>query len=522
MLTWTPARHGVADTAEDVLAAARLVREPACVVRVGGALGIGVGGHLSTSGGLPVVGVLPELYPEWLGDRGFAAAHGSRFPYVAGEMANGISSVEMVVALAGHGLLGFYGAGGQEHPRVRDAVRDIARRVGARGNWGVNLLHGPPAAEAALADVLIAERVPCVSVSAFVALTPAVVRCAVSGLREGAGGRVVRARRVIAKVSRVEVAERFLSPAPPEILRSLRDGGVLTAEEVELAGRIPVADDVTVEADSGGHTDNQSLVATLPAVLAARDGARRRFGYREPVRIGAAGGLGTPEAVAAAFALGAAYVLTGSVNQAAVESGLSADAKEMLARADIGDVAMAPSADMFEQGARVQVLRRGTLFATRATQLGALYRTCASLEDLPASRREKLESEVFRMSLDEVWEHVRAFWLRRDPAQLDRAEHDPRHRMALVFRWYLGSSSRWAVAGDTGRRGDYQMWCGPAMGAFNRWVAGGFMSAPQDRSVVQIALNLLEGAAMVTRTNQVRACGLNLPEAPVPPRRLAL
>lgn len=522
MLTWISAHRGVATTAADVLAAARLVREPACVVRVDGALGIGVGGHVSTSGGLPVVGVLPELYPEWLGDRGFADEHRTRFPYIAGEMANGISSVDMVVALAQHGLLGFYGAGGQERPRVRDAVRDIARRVGALRNWGVNLLHGPPALESGVADVLIAERVPCVSVSAFVALTPAVVRCAVSGLREDADGRVVRARRMIAKVSRVEVARRFLSPAPPEFLRSLRDEGVITADEAELASRIPVAADVTVEADSGGHTDNQSLVATLPAVLAARDEARRRFGYREPVRIGAAGGLGTPEAVAAAFALGAGYVVTGSVNQAAVESGLSPDAKDMLLRADLGDVAMAPSADMFEQGAKVQVLRRGTLFATRATQLDSLYRTHASLEELSASQRGKLESEVFRMPLDEVWNQVRAFWLRRDPTQLDRAERDPRHRMALVFRWYLGSSSRWAVAGDTGRRSDYQMWCGPAMGAFNRWVTGGFMSAPEDRSVVQIALNLLEGAAMVTRTNQVRACGLNLPEAPVPSRRLAL
>ena len=66
--------------------------------------------------------------------------------------------------------------------------------------------------------------------------------------------------------------------------------------------------------------------------------------------------------MAAAFALGAAYVLTGSVNQLAVESGLSDDASAMLAQADLADVMMAPAADMFELGVKVQVLRRGTMF----------------------------------------------------------------------------------------------------------------------------------------------------------------
>ena len=39
-----------------------------------------------------------------------------------------------------------------------------------------------------------------------------------------------------------------------------------------------------------------------------------------------------------------------------VESGLSDDGKEMLAEADIADVTMAPAADMFELGVKVQVL----------------------------------------------------------------------------------------------------------------------------------------------------------------------
>jgi hypothetical protein len=46
------------------------------------------------------------------------------------------------------------------------------------------------------------------------------------------------------------------------------------------------------------------------------------------------------------------------------------------------------------------------------------------------------------------------------------------------------------------------------MGAFNRWAAGSFLAEPKNRSVVQIALNLLEGAAVITRAGQLRSFGI--------------
>ncbi|NED85295.1 2-nitropropane dioxygenase, partial [Streptomyces sp. SID11233] len=75
------------------------------------------------------------------------------------------------------------------------------------------------------------------------------------------------------------------------------------------------------------------------------------------------------------------------------------------------------------------------------------YQEYDALEALPASLRAVLERDVLGASLDEVWERTRAFWEVRDPSQLTRATTDPKHRMALVFRWYLGSSSKWAITG---------------------------------------------------------------------------
>ena len=289
--------------------------------------------------------------------------------------------------------------------------------------------------------------------------------------------------------------------------------GLLSDREASLAARVPLAEDITVEADSGGHTDNRPLTALLPAILELRTELQDAHHYERATRIGAAGGIGTPSAVAAAFGLGAAYVMTGSTNQASAEAGTSDLAKDMLAAADLTDVAMAPSPDMFEMGVKVQVLKRGTMFASRASLLRELYRSHSGLEDLPADVVARIEREIFQRSLAEVWEETRAFFASRDPREIERAERDPKHKIALVFRWYIGLASHWAIQGLVNRKMDFQIWCGPAMGAFNRWARGSFLAERANRGVVQIALNLLEGAAIITRAQQLRSIGLPVPDA---------
>jgi PfaD family protein len=223
--------------------------------------------------------------------------------------------------------------------------------------------------------------------------------------------------------------------------------------------------------------------------------------------------------------MGAAYVVTGSINQACVESGSSDTVRAMLAEARQADVARAAAADMFEMGVTVQVLKRGTMFAMRASKLYELYRAHGSIDEIPATEREKLEKTVFRAGLDEIWRQTEAFFRERDPRQIERAAKNPKHKMALVFRWYLGQSSNWANSGDADRVMDYQVWCGPAMGAFNEWAQGSCLERVEQRQVADVARNLLYGAAVLQRANALRAQGVNLPaEAarvrPVVPDRL--
>jgi len=140
-----------------------------------------------------------------------------------------------------------------------------------------------------------------------------------------------------------------------------------------------------------------------------------------------------------------------------------------------------------------------------------LYRQFPSWEAIPEAERVQVEKTYLRATFADIWTQTREFFLKRDPTVLPRADADPKVRMALVFRWYLGLSSRWANVGDTSRQLDYQVWCGPAMGAFNEWAKGSYLEAPANRTVVAVALNLLYGAGLHLRHEALRQQGVTLP-----------
>jgi trans-AT polyketide synthase/acyltransferase/oxidoreductase domain-containing protein len=460
----------------------------------------------------PAEFVVPAMSPERLGAASFRAAHGVRANYVAGAMAGGIASPALVVAMGRAGYLGYYGAGGLPVEAVRDGVRTIVADA-AGAPVGFNLLHNPvePAVEDATVDLYLEHGCREVDASAYMGLTAAIVRYRLHGIHE-AGGRIVTPNRVSAKVSRPEVAEHFLRPAPVKLLEELVARGALTARQAELARKVPVAEDITAEADSGGHTDRRPLPVLIPLFRRLADRIAAEEGYSVRPRVGAAGGIGDPWSFAGALALGADYVMTGSVNQSTLEAGTSDLVREMLAQAGYADVTMGPAPDMFEIGAQVQVLGRGTMYAQRAAKLYELYRSFASIEEIPKADREKIEKQIFLRPLADVWTETEAFWAARDPRELERAARDGRHKMALCFRWYLGLSSRWARVGDATRKRDYQIWCGPAMGLFNDWVRGTWLDPLPARGVVAVADALLQGACVAQRVNLAESVAGPLPE----------
>ncbi|WP_341720554.1 ACP S-malonyltransferase [Micromonospora sp. FIMYZ51] len=404
----------------------------------------------------------PELTAADLGARSFRERYGLRLAYVVGSMYAGVSGPRLLHASAKAGLLSFLGAAGLAPAHVERQLREL--ELG--GAYGVNLHHLPdaPQQEAALVDLLLRHGIKLVEASGFPLVTEDLVRFRLRG------------GRILAKVSRTDVAAAFLAPPPPRLVARLVAAGAVTSAEAAAAASRPMADDLCVTADGGWVCDDTDALTLLPAVIRLRDAAALP-GAR--VHVGCAGGIGTPAAAAAAFLLGADFVLTGSVNQCTVEADTSDRVKDLLARAREHDVVAAPWLDLLEHGVRARYLKRGLLFPARAGQLSDRWRGQAPDAALDGSTRTEL--------LDR--------YLGGEQVPAAAAGTDGRAEIAALGRAYAARGRRLAATGDEAATVDYLVHCGPAMGAFNQIVAGTDLQPWRARTVEAVADTLMDGAA---------------------------
>jgi trans-AT polyketide synthase/acyltransferase/oxidoreductase domain-containing protein len=431
-----------------------------------------------------------------LGSSSFRKTYGLRYAYVAGSMYKGIASKELVVRMGKAGLLAFLGTGGLQLSIIEEAIRFIQSELNSQEAYGMNLIYNlvKPSLERETVDLFLRYGVSNIEASAYMQLTPALVYFRVQGLYRTDSG--IRSKhRIMAKVSRPEVAKLFLSPPPERILRELETCGDLTPEQVRLAATVPMADDICVEADSAGHTDMGVASVLIPTIVRQRDDLKREFGYENHIHIGAAGGIGTPESAAAAFILGAEFILTGSINQCTVEAGTSDTVKDMLQSCNVQDTTYAPAGDMFELGAKVQVLKRGVFFPARANKLYDLWQRYASLDEIDPKTRTQIEEKFFGRTFDEVYQETKTYYLKEDSSTIEKAERNPKHKMALIFRYYFIHSMRLAFNGTIAKRIDFQVHCGPSMGAFNQWVKGTPIETWRKRHVDQIGVKIMDETA---------------------------
>ncbi|GER89929.1 polyketide biosynthesis protein PksE [Dictyobacter vulcani] len=449
----------------------------------------------------------PSISATSLGSAEFRADYNLTYAYLAGGMYRGIASQEMVVKLARAGMMGFFGTGGLNLQQIEDGIRYIHSNILPSQAYGVNLVYNlkNPDMENRTIDLFIQTGCRNLEAAAFLSVTAPLIRFHARGLTTDAGGNVISRHKIIAKVSRPEVAEAFLSPAPEYMLQSLLKENKITLAEADLSRKIPVADDICVEADSAGHTDSGVASTLMPAMIRLRDEMMEKYQYAKKVRIGSAGGIGTPEAAMAAFMLGADFILTGSINQCTVEAGTSDKVKNLLQQMNVQDTDYAPAGDTFESGSRIQVLRKGVFFPARANKLHDLYRRYNSLNEIDKSTLTQIQEKYFKRSIEQVYEEVKAYY----PAQeIEKAEKNPKHKMALIFRWYFAYSTRLALSGSEESIVDYQVHCGPALGAFNQWVKSSELENWRNRHVDEIGKKLMiETAALMN--NKIRSLFLS-------------
>lgn len=436
------------------------------------------------------------ISPSSLGSRHFKRKYGLKYAYLAGAMYKGISSIDLVVKLGKANLMGYFGTGGLRLPKIEEAIQTIQQQLGDKP-YGMNLLCNiiKPELEDETVKLFFKYNVKNIEAAAYMEVTPSLVWFRLKGIRQH-NGKIDIPHHILAKVSRPEVARHFMSPAPKDIVHALVQQGKISPEEAKLSEHIPVAHDICVESDSGGHTDQGVALALMPAMQKLRDEIVALHQYSEPIYMGAAGGIGAPEGAAAAFMLGADFIMTGSINQCTCEAGTSDKVKDLLQGINIQDTAYAPAGDMFELGAKVQVIRRGVLFPARANKLYELYKHYDGLDSIDEKTKKQIQEKYFKRSFDEVWEETKAFYLREKPDEIQKAQTNSKHKMALIFRWYFIHTGRLALKGE-GDVVDYQIHCGPALGAFNQWVKGTPLEPWRNRHVDEIAEKLMQETALL-------------------------
>ena len=184
-------------------------------MRVNRQLGLTTEGALQSQGngdgGAELVAIVPPLPIDALGDPGFRQDYGLKYAYYSGAMANAIASEAMVIALGKAGFLGSFGSAGLVPPRLETAIKRIQEAL-PEGPYAFNLIHSPSedAMERNAVDLFLRYGVKTVEASAFLGLTPSIVYYRAAGLGLDPAGNIQVNNRVIAKVSRKEVATRFL------------------------------------------------------------------------------------------------------------------------------------------------------------------------------------------------------------------------------------------------------------------------------------------------------------------------
>lgn len=437
-----------------------------------------------------VMASVNQIESTTLGSSFYKETYNLKHAYASGSMYRGVSSSDMVIAMAKAGMMSYFGSGGISLPILEKEILTIKSAIGDNHSFGFNLIHNMEDSkkEEDTINLYIKHKVKNIEASAFMQVSKSLVKYRLKGLEFDSSGEIISKNRIQAKVSRPEVAAYFLAPAPEKIVQSLLASGEISLKQAEMAKKVPMATELCVEGDSGGHTDRGVIAILFPSIKKLKEEMQKKYSYKDEISIGIAGGIGTPEAAAIAFLLGADFIVTGSINQCTVESGTSDAVKDILETINVQDTAYAPAGDMFEIGAKVQVVKKGIFFPARANYLFDLYNRYNSYDEIPKSVQLKLEKSYFKKTISEVYKDCKGFY---SISEIDKAECNGKFKMAMLFKWYFGYSNRVALNGDKDDVVNYQIHCGSALGAFNQWVKGTNLERWRNRNVGRIGERIM-------------------------------
>ncbi len=187
-------------------------------------------------------------------------------------------------------------------------------------------------------------------------------------------------KKLFVRVSLPDAAIAFASPPSPQMLELLTARGLLSEAEALHALTMPVATHILV--DSTGEL--RDILSVFPWIQA-------KVSEQKPaVKLGICGGIGSPQAIKGARAMGADFVMSDSIHLLFEGSGLATFAREGLWKARIADFQKSVHPDWLRMGSKSEVLRFGNLYSKRAAFLYSLVETSLGVEDLSAEQLQGL------------------------------------------------------------------------------------------------------------------------------------
>ncbi len=461
-----------------------------------------------------ICAMLPPQKLSDLGNKSFQKTHGVNYSYCVAPFEREVCNPELVASLINNGILAFCPVDYMSNHKVNETISKLRSLTDGKA-FGLGFKYHPhhPSLEESMMELFVSADVPLLYISHYVQATKALVHYRLTGVFADEKGNPLAKHQLFVRVPHAGLAEYFSQPAPTDIIEALVADGKLTEEEGQLGLKLPLSQDIVVDGDVSRAGGKQDVVSLFPSL---RHSLRKtRTSRKCEVRIGVAGELATPEAVNAAFKMGADFVVTGAVNGLAKEAGGSQKRKELLAKAKPEDFTTAPSYEYLDADFRVRVTKFGTMFATKASRLEELYRSTDSLEALTREGLSFMEKKIFLCSLTEAYEKAEPFLRQWWPALVEQATTSPKIRASLLLKWYLYESSQWAIDGIKERQMDYQVRGDSAVGSFNIWRENSDFADLENISAKQIALNLLKGAAVISRMQVLREHGVPIPKEAV-------
>lgn len=424
-----------------------------------------------------------------LGASSFIKDYGLNYAYAAGSMCQGISSDQLVIKMAQSGFLAFLGSVGLTIKQLEVLIKSCQTALSPTHIFGVNVhLNSDGLSNEQLINLCLQHCVNCIEVSGFDHLSLDLIKYKAQGLSQS-NDHIISKHKILCKTSKPETAELFMQASPRHMLDKLLADQCINKEQHKLAQKVPFADDICVEGDGGWKTEQASILVKLPEIIRLRNQYAQT--HSSEVRIGCSGGLGTPEAIAAVFMLGADFVLTGSINQCTVEANVSEHVKQLLCELSSEDTCSVPAGDMFESGARSQVVRKGLYFPARAQKLYDLYRLNKGLDGLSQKEKFQIEQHFMQKSFTAVLAEIMTT---ENSQEIKKINENDKYKMARVFKWYFDHAQKSALNGLQINQDNYQIFCSPAMGAFNQWVSETDLKSWKNRHVDDIAMRLMSGA----------------------------